>query len=396
MIINEDFFDEIDNEELISVEQNDLGKDIRETLSPDNYTYLFIIGISSTKITDYSPGQLVNLINRITYILDFCNFITSHSDVKIVTGDERNVTHLVEFSDESYYHKTFNVTFAVNCEIKKIKSFIPFMVQLLSILDKTDTDSTHKIEIIKRSDSEYWNVDPTHYKAFVCSSSFLKNILINKKKSEIAYKVLNRFLDVAFLFNESGKTYKDVCSIFGINNNPLISKRIFANINSGWADCPTSKQHELTGIKFLTNKIKKKSVSSYLQELHENSCSYESIWKHVFSKIRLYSVLNADNCMTTYEFLRDDATSYAIKENVCPDDVYIRQFDNNRRLMVVMHLTTYYNKDFNCVIDVWSTINSLCYEIDKPRWAEVFKIIGEGVTDKDVDNFWNKLKKPEW
>lgn len=395
MIINEDFFDEIDNEELISVEQNDLGGDIRETLSPDNYTYLFIIGMASTKLTDYSTGQFEKIINRITFILDFCNFITSHSDVKIVTGDERNVTHLVEFSDESYYHKTFNVTFAVNCEIKKIKSFIPFMVQLISILDKTDKD-THKIEIIKRSDSEYWNVDPTYYKAFICPSSFLKNILINKTKSEIAYKVLNRFLDVAFLFNESGKTYKDVCSIFGINNNPLISKRIFANINSGWADCPTSKQHELTGIKFLTNKIKKKSVASYLQELHENSCSYESIWKHVFSKIRLYSVLNVDNCMTTYEFLRDDATSYAIKENVCPDDVYIRQFDNNRRLMVVMHLTTYYNKDFNCVIDVWCNINSLCYEIDKPRWAEVFKIIGEGVTDKDVDNFWNKLKKPEW
>lgn len=396
MIINEDFFDEIDNEEIISVEQNDLGEDIRETLSPNKYTHLFVIGMASIKITDYPPGQLENLINRITYILDVCNFITSHSVVKIVTGDERNVTHLVEFSDESYYHKTFNVTFAVNCEIKKIKSFIPFMVQLLSILDKTDKDSTHKIEIIKRSDSENWNVDPTHYKAFVCPSSFLKNILINKKKSEIAYKVLNRFLDVAFLFNNSGKTYKDVCSIFGINNNPLISKQIFANVNSGWADCPTSKQHELTGIKFLTNKIKKKSVASYLQELHENSCSYESIWKHVFSKIRLYSVLNVDNCMTTYEFLRDDATSYAIKENVCPDDVYIRQFDNNRRLMVVMHLTTYYNKDFNCVIDVWCNINSLCYEIDKPRWAEVFKIIGEGVTDKDVDDFWNKLKKPEW
>ena len=287
MIINEDFFDEIDNEEINSVEQNDLGEDKIKTLSPNNYTHLFVIGMTSTKATDYPTGQLVNLIKRITYILDVFNFITSHSDVKIVTRDERNVTHLVELADESYYHMSFNVTFAVNCEIKKIKSFIPFVVQLLSILDKTDKDSTHKIEIIKRSDSEYWNVDPTHYKAFICPSSFLKNILINKKKSEIAYKVLNRFLDVAFLFNKSGKTYKDVCSIFGINNNPLISKRIFAGVNSGWADCPTSKQHELTGIKFLTNKIKKKSVASYLQELHKNSCSYESIWKHVFSKIRL-------------------------------------------------------------------------------------------------------------
>lgn len=396
MIINEDFFDEIDNEQISSVEQNDLAEDKIETLSPDKYTYLFVIGLASTKLTDYPIGQFENLINRITYILDVCNFITSHSVVKIVTGDERNVTYLVEFSDESYYHMSFNVTFAINCEIKKFRPFIVFMVQLLSILDKTDKDSTHKIEIIKRSSSEYWNDDPTHYKAFVCPSSFLKNILINKKKNEIVYKILNRFLDVAFLFNKSGKTYKDVCSIFGINNNPLISKRIFADVNSGWADCPTSKQHGLTGIKFLTNKIKKKSVAGYLQELHKNSSSYESIWKHVFSKIRLYSVPNPMNCMTTYEFLRDDATNYAIKENVCPDDVYIRQFDNNRRLMVVMHLTTYYNKDFDCVIDVWCAINTFCYEIDKPRWTEVFKIIGEGVTDKDVDDLWNKLKKPEW
>lgn len=393
MIINEDFFDEIDNEEIDSVEQNDLEEDKIETLSPNNYTHLFIIGLASTKATDYPTGQLVNLINRITYILDVFNFITSHSDVKIVTRDERNVTDLVELSDESYYHMPFNVTFAVNCEIKKFKPFIVFMVQLLSILEKTDKDTVHKIEIIKRSGSEYWNVDPTHYKAFVCPSAFLKNILINKKKNEIVYKILNRFLDVAFLFNKSGNTYKDVCSIFGINNNPLISKRIFADVNSGWADCPTSKQNGLTGIKFLTNKIKKKSVSGYLQELHKNS---ESIWKHVVSKIRLYSVPNAINCMTTYEFLRDDAVNYAIKENVCPDDIYIRQFDNNRRLMVVMHLTTYYNKEWDCVIDVWCSINSFCYETDKPRWAEVFKIIGEEVTDKDVDDLWNKLKKPEW
>ena len=101
-------------------------------------------------------------------------------------------------------------------------------------------------------------------------------------------------------------------------------------------------------------------------------------------------------CFSSYEHLRDYAANYAIKENVCPDDIYIRQFDNNRRLMVVMHLTTYYNKDFDCVIDVWCSINSFCYEIDKPRWAEVFKIMGEGVTDKDVDDLWNKLKKPEW
>ena len=66
MIINEDFFDEIDNETINSVEQNDLVEDKRETLSPDNYTYLFVIGMASTKITDYSPRQLENLIDRIT------------------------------------------------------------------------------------------------------------------------------------------------------------------------------------------------------------------------------------------------------------------------------------------------------------------------------------------
>lgn len=392
MIINEDFFDEIDNETINSVEQIDLEEEKRETLSPDNYTYLFVIGMASTKVNDYPPGQLKKLIDGITYILNAFNFITSHSNVKIVTGDERNVTYLVEFSDESYYHMPFNVTFAVNCEIKKFRPFIFFIAQLLLILYKIEKIEVHKIEIIKRSGSEYWDDDPTHYKAFVCPSTFLKNILINKKKNEIVYKILNRFLDVAFLFNKSGNTYKDVCSIFGINNNPLISKRIFADVNSGWADCPTSKQHGLTGIKFLTNKIKKKSVSSYLQELHKN----KSIWKYVGSKIRLYSVPNPMNCMTTYEFLRDDATNYAIKENVCPDDVYIRQFDNNRRLMVVMHLTTYYNKDFDCVIDVWCDVNNFCYESDKPKWVEIFKTIGEDVTDKDVDDFWNKLKKPEW
>lgn len=392
MIINEDFFDEIDNEQINNVEQNDLEEDKRETLSPDKYTHLFVIGMASTKVTDYPSGQLENLINRITYILDACNFITSHSVVKIVTGDERNVTYLVEFSDESYYHMSFNVTFAINCEIKKFRPFIVFMVQLLSILEKMDKDSGHKIEIIKRSDSEYWNADPTHYKAFVYPSTFLKNILINKKKNEIVYKILNRFLEVAFLFNKSEKTYKDICSIFGINNNPLISKRIFVNVNSEWADCPTSKQHGLTGIKFLTNKIKKKFVAGYLQELHKN----KSIWKYVGSKIRLYSVLTPMNCMTTYEFLRDDATNYVINENVCPDDVYIRQFDNNRRLMVVMHLTTYYNKDWNLVVDVWCDVNTFCYESDKPKWVEIFKTIGEDVTDKDVDDLWNKLKKPEW
>ena len=93
MIINEDFFDEIDNEQINNVEQNDLEEDKRETLSPDKYTHLFVIGMASTKVTDYPPGQLENLINRITYILDACNFITSHSVVKIVTGDERNVTY---------------------------------------------------------------------------------------------------------------------------------------------------------------------------------------------------------------------------------------------------------------------------------------------------------------
>lgn len=392
MIINEDFFDEIDNEQINNVEQNDLEEDKRETLSPDKYTHLFVIGMASTKVTDYPTGQLENLINRITYILDSCNFITSHSDVKIVTRDERNVTYLVEFSDESCYHMSFNVTFAINCEIKKFRPFIVFMVQLLSILEKMDKDSGHKIEIIKRSGSEYWNADPTHYKAFVCPSTFLKNILINKKKNEIVYKILNRFLEVAFLFNKSEKTYKDICSIFGINNNPLISKRIFVNVNSEWADCPTSKQHGLTGIKFLTNKIKKKSVAGYLQELHKN----KSIWKYVGSKIRLYSVPTPMNCMTTYEFLRDDATNYAINENVCPDDIYIRQFDNNRRLMVVMHLTTYYNKDWDHVVDVWCDVNTFCYESDKPKWVEIFKTIGEDVTDKDVDDLWNKLKKPEW
>lgn len=392
MIINEDFFDEIDNEQINNVEQNDLEEDKRETLSPDKYTHLFVIGMASTKVTDYPPGQLENLINRITYILDACNFIISHSVVKIVTGDERNVTYLVEFSDESYYHMSFNVTFAINCEIKKFRPFIVFIVQLLSILEKMDKDSGHKIEIIKRSDSEYWNADPTHYKAFVCPSTFLKNILINKKKNEIVYKILNMFLEVAFLFNKSGKTYKDICSIFGINNNPLISKRIFVNVNSEWADCPTSKQHGLTGIKFLTNKIKKKSVAGYLQELHKN----KSIWKYVGSKIRLYSVPTPMNCMTTYEFLRDDATNYAINENVCPDDIYIRQFDNNRRLMVVMHLTTYYNKDWDLVVDVWCDVNTFCYESDKPKLVEIFKTIGEDVTDKDVDDLWNKLKKPEW
>ena len=64
--------------------------------------------------------------------------------------------------------------------------------------------------------------------------------------------------------------------------------------------------------------------------------------------------------------------------------------------MVVMHLTTYYNKDWDHVIDVWCEINSFCYEIDKPRWVKIFKTIGEEVTDKDVDDLWNKLKKPEW
>ena len=53
MIINEDFFDEIDNETINSVEQNDLVEDKRETLSPDNYTHLFVIGMASTKVTDY-------------------------------------------------------------------------------------------------------------------------------------------------------------------------------------------------------------------------------------------------------------------------------------------------------------------------------------------------------
>ena len=110
MCLNEDFFDEIDNEEINSVEQNDLVEDKRETLSPDYYTYLFIMAISSTKVTDYPIGKLEKLINRITYILNVCNFITSYSNVKIVTRDERNVTHLVELADESYYHMSFNVT----------------------------------------------------------------------------------------------------------------------------------------------------------------------------------------------------------------------------------------------------------------------------------------------
>lgn len=396
MIINEDFFDEIDNEEINSVEQNDLVEDKRETLSPDNYTYLFIIGMTSTKVTDYPIGKLEKLINRITYILNICNFITSYSNVKIVTRDERNVTHLVELTNETYYHMSFNVTFAINCEIKRFKPFILFMVQLLSILDKTDKAGMYKIEIIKRSEGEYWYDDSTHYKSFLCSSTSLKDILINKKKSIHNYNqvILNRLLDVAFLFNKSGKTYKDICSIFGINDNSLISKQIFVDVNRGWADYPTSKQNELTGIKFLTNKIKKKSVAGYLEGLHKNSS--DSIWKHVVSKIRLYSISNTMECLTSYEYLRDDATNYAINENVCPDDIYIRQFDNNRRLMVVMHLTTYYNKDWDHVIDVWSSINSFCYETDKPRWVEIFKTIGEDVTDKDVDDLWNKLKKPEW
>ena len=395
MIINEDFFDEIDNEKINSVEQNDLDEDKRETLSPNNYTHLFVIGIGSTKVTDYPPGQLENLIDRITYILDVCNFITSHSVVKIVTRDESNVTHLVELTDETYYHMSFNVTFAINCEIKRFRPFIAFMIQLLSILEKTDKDRVHKIEIIKRSESEDWDVDPKYHKSFVCTSTLLKNALINKNKRVIEQTILNRMLNVAFLFNKSGKTYKDICSIFGINDNPLISKRIFVDVNSGWADCPTSKQNGLTGIKFLTNKIKKKSVAGYLQELHKNN-SYESIWKRVASKIRLYSISNTLECLSSYEFLRDDAANYAINKNVCPDDIYIRQFDNNRRLMVVMHLTTYYNKDWDRVVDVWCDVNTFCYESDKPRWVEIFKTIGEDVTDKDVDDLWNKLKKPEW
>lgn len=391
MIINEDFFDEIDNEQINSVEQNDL-EDKRETISPNNYTHLFVIGLSFKKVTDYLTGQLENLVNRITYILDACNFITSHSDVKIVTGDEINVTDLVEFSDESYYHMTFNVAFAVNCEIKRFRPFIGFMIHLLSILEKIDKDKVHKIDIIKRSGFEFSDDDPTHYKSITCLSKFLKNALINKK-NDYNQVLLNNILDIAFLFNKSGNTYRDICSIFGINENPLISKQIFVDVNSGWADCPTSKQYGLTGIKFLTNKIKKKSVAGYLQELHKNS---ESIWKHVVSKIRLYSIPNTMKCFSSYEHLRDYAANYAIKENVCPDDIYIRQFDNNRRLMVVMHLTTYYNKEWDCVIDAWCSINSFCYETDKPRWAEIFKTIGEGVTDKDVDDLWNKLKKPEW
>lgn len=392
MIINEDFFDEIDNEQINSVEQNDLKGDIRETLSPNNYTHLFVIGLSFKKVTDCLTGQLENLINRITYILDACNFITSHSDVKIVTEDERNVTDLVEFSDESYYHMTFNVAFAVNCEIKRFRPFIGFMIHLLSILEKIDKDKVHKIDIIKRSGFEFSDDDPTHYKSIMCLSKFLKNALINKK-NDYNQVLLNNILDIAFLFNKSGNTYRDICSIFGINDNPLISKQIFVDVNSGWADCPISKQNGLTGIKFLTNKIKKKSVAGYLQELHKNN---ESIWKHVVSKIRLYSIPNTMKCFSSYEHLRDYAANYAIKENVCPDDIYIRQFDNNRRLMVVMHLTTYYNKEWDCVIDAWCSINSFCYETDKPRWAEIFKTIGEGVTDKDVDDLWNKLKKPEW
>ena len=64
MIINEDFFDEIDNEQINSVEQNDL-EDKRETISPNNYTHLFVIGLSFKKVTDYLTGQLENLINRI-------------------------------------------------------------------------------------------------------------------------------------------------------------------------------------------------------------------------------------------------------------------------------------------------------------------------------------------
>ena len=397
MIINEDFFDEIDNETINSVEQNDLVEDKRETLSPDNYTHLFVIGMASTKVTDYSPRQLENLIGRITYILDVCNFITSHSVVKIVTRDERKVMHLVELTDETYYHMSFNVTFAVNCEIKRFRPFIAFVAQLLSILEKTDDkDKVYTIEIIKRSGSEYyWNVDSKHHKSFACTSTLLKNLLINKNKSGIEQMLLNRFLAIAFLFNKSGKVYKDICSIFGINDNPLISKQIFVDVNSGWADCPTSKQNGLTGIKFLTNKIKKKPVAGYLQELHKNS-SYESIWKHVASKIRLYSIPTIMECLSSYEFLRDDAANYAINENVCPDDIYIRQFDNNRRLMVVMHLTTYYNKDWDLVVDVWCDVNTFCYESDKPKWVEIFKTIGEGVTDKDVDDLWNKLKKPEW
>ena len=397
MIINEDFFDEIDNETINSVEQNDLVEDKRETLSPDNYTHLFVIGMASTKVTDYSPRQLENLIDRITYILDVCNFITSHSVVKIVTRDERNLTHLVELTDETYYHMSFNVTFAVNCEIKRFRPFIAFVAQLLSILEKTDDkDKVYTIEIIKRSGSEYyWNVDSKHHKSFACTSTLLKNLLINKNKSGIEQMLLNRFLSIAFLFNKSGKVYKDICSIFGINDNPLISKQIFVDVNSGWADCPTSKQNGLTGIKFLTNKIKKKPVAGYLQELHKNS-SYESIWKHVASKIRLYSIPTIMECLSSYEFLRDDAANYAINENVCPDDIYIRQFDNNRRLMVVMHLTTYYNKDWDLVVDVWCDVNTFCYESDKPKWVEIFKTIGEDVTDKDVDDLWNKLKKPEW
>ena len=83
--------------------------------------------------------------------MDVCNFITSHSVVKIVTRDERNVTHLVELTNETYYHMSFNVTFAVNCEIKRFRPFIVFMTQLLSILEKTEKFAAHKIEIIKRS-----------------------------------------------------------------------------------------------------------------------------------------------------------------------------------------------------------------------------------------------------
>lgn len=397
MIINEDFFDEIDDKGLLDVEQNDLENVEKKPLSPANYKYLFVIGISSTKVTDYLTGQLENMMNRISYILDSCNFITEHSDVRIVTRDESNmIPDLVELTDKTYYHMSFNITFAINCEVKRIRPLLAFMGHLLYITEKNDiTTKTHKIEVIKRSaNRNEWNADFDYHKTFECSFSFLKNALTNKKKSYIDYVTFNKILDMAFQFNKSVKTYKDICAIFGLNYNKLISKQVILDVNNGWADSPGSKHIEVTGIKFLTNKIKKKSVAGYLNDL--NKSSRGTIWKDIATKIRLYSIPDTTDCLTTLGYMRDNVTNYAISQNLCPDDIYIRQFDNNRRLMVVMHLTPYYDKNMNRVIDVWCSINDFCFDSDKHKWVEIFKTIGENVTDKDIDDFWNKLEKPLW